>query len=828
MEVITINSLNDGINVKSDPTALSEGSVVDCVGFELSKEGTLETAQGLAANDIADKLPSGSVQCFQKCYIGSTLYVMATTSSGLYANGTLVSSIFTGRFKAVSFINNIFLTNGTYSKRFDGTTCYQWGITAPTTSPTITSGAYLTKDIETFETLATWIANQVSCVVSADAAIYKEGTQSANFAVAASTRGYSYRPIVVDGALFSSGAASTTKDYFRCWVYVDNLLNLEELSVFLDVGDGTFVNDYFSYTIVSPGANQGIQALGVGKTSDVISEETTQVPAGTVLTRQVFTPAGSGVGSWGDTWTTEQYVTENATTIINRTTTKTLVDPIIGDQILSFWRRSSLFQLKSATWQEVKIPKERFVQTGDNSKDWSDIVSVKIEVATTSLGTVNVKMDGMKIVGGSDLVGDYWFMYTWGRQDSSDNLLHESGPSRNTTTKQFNIVGPVNFDRHPLTYASRPLSSDPQVTCGIFYGIGGSLGDFWELFTVNDNTTATDTIYNIGDSFVKRLLTSTYTEPAPLGTDLILRRNKIWLIGDPSYPRLLRSSDILLDGTIAPEAWPTRNAYELEENPGALLNLNIINKQLVVKGEFGEWLIKINDPVDYLQVTADRISDRGLLGQDAVIAFETSNVYPSSGGFVESNGASASYILPEIQPLIDDNMINAIGVNAGLVTYFSYNNASLGPRTAKMDLFRGKPRFSNLNNLQLEWLFHDQKAKTTYCVESGNVYILDSGYTNAASLGLELYAYIKSKVYQPSGFVSWNRIQFDHNTGGNWFRLLVYIDDVLVVTHPFISTTRTKGNFQIGPFSGYGLQFVITGNYRTIAKIHFPIRIQHG
>jgi len=831
VKVITVSNLSDGINVKNDPSVISDGAVVDCVGFELTTEGTLEVAKGLAPNDISSLLPAGGVECFQKCYIGSTLYVMATTEAGLYANGVLVDGFFTGRFKAVSFINNIFLTNREYSKRFDGTTCYQWGITAPTTVPSITAGTYLSKDVDTFEDTAIWTANQVSCVVSADAAIYKEETQSANFAVASSTRGYSYRPLTLDLTKFTGGTVSTNKDYFRFWLYVDNLLNLEEFTVFLDVGNGSFTTDYFSYSVVSPGANQGVQTLGLGKTSDVISEETTTVPAGTTLTRSVWGQTGHG-SSLGDPatygWIEEPYVTETDTTVVTKTITKTLIDPIIGDQILSFWRRSSLFQLKSATWIEVKIPKYKFIQTGDSSKGWDDIVNVKIEVASTSLGAVNVKVDGMKIVGGSDLVGDYWFMYTWGRQDASGNVLHETGPSRNLTTKQFNMIGPVNFDRHPFSYAARPLSSDAQVTCGVFYVLGGSLGEFWELTTISDNTTISGTIYNVGDGFVQRRLTSTYTEPAPVGIDLILHRNKIWMVGDPVYPRLLRSSDILMDGTFAPEAWPTRNAYEMEENPGALLNIKVVGKQLVVKGEFGEWMVKINDPVDYLQITVDRVSDKGLIGQDAVIAFENSNVYPSNGGFVESNGGAASYVLPEIEPLIDHNMSEAKGVNAGLVSYFSYHSSLYGDRTAKVDLYRGKPRFNNLNNLKLEWLTYDSKSGNTYCVESGNVYILDSGYINSASLGGELYAFIKSKKYQPGGDVSWSRIAFKHNTGGNYFRLLVYIDDILITSMPFMSTTLTKGDFRFGPRSGSALQFVITGDYDVYGKVYLPIRIYHG
>lgn len=837
MGKIVITNLNDGINVKNDPSAISEGGVVDCVGFDLTKEGVLETAKGLAANDISTKLPSGNIQWMQKVYIGTTEYVLATTSSGLCANGTLIDTAFTGRFKAISFVNNIYLVNGTLARRFNGTTCYQWGITAPTTMPTITAGSYLTKSIDTFEDLTTWIANQVGCAVSAEAVIKKEGTQSAHFNVAAGVLGYSYVTFTpdIDATKFSGGQDSTEKDYIRFWLYVDNLVNLSEISLFFDVGDGTFTSDYFSYTVASPGAGQGIQTLGFGKTADTIAEETTSSSSLTSYSESVVLGSGGYIGDaagqpvYGPAPTqTTVYTTENYNTLITKNITRTVIDPMLADQVFSFWRRSSLFQLKSATYQEVKIPKSLFIQRGNTSLDWSTICALKIEITASPEGAVNVYFDGMKSAGGSDLVGDYWFMYTWGRTDGSGNIIHESPPSRNNTTKQINITEPINFDRHPLVYTNRPLSSDNQVGCGVLYAIGGSLVNFWALVEIMDNTTATATLYNIGDNYANRILVSKHNEPAPAGTDIVLLYNKIWMVGDSAYSTLLRSSDILLDGTIASEGWPTRNAYELDNNHGALSNIKVLNKSLSIKGLYGDWSVRINDPTDFLQVVAEKVSDNGLLGQDAVVVFPTSHVYPSNGGFVETSGAQANYILPEIEPLIDANISSAIGVNAGLVSYFTYNNATYGNRTAKVDLYRGKPRFSNLNNILFTCLTFDKISKTTYGIVDGAVYIADSGYTNEATPNKELLAYIKSKAYRPGNDVAWYRVGFSHNTGGTWYRLEIYVDDVLKGSYPFMSASRTEGDFRFGPFSGHDFQFVITSNYKAFGKIYFPIGVYHS
>ncbi len=813
MGIITINNLNDGIDVKSDPSAISEGGLVDCIGFDLTEEGVLKTSKGLAVNDISTYLPAGTIQCIQIAYIGSTRYILVTTSAGLYANNVLISDVFTGRFKALGFINDIYLLNGVYAKRFNGTTCYQWGITAPSSVPLISTGSYLYKTIDTFETLTEWIANQNACTIAVETTLKKEGAQSMKMTVAASTRGYSSANASVDGTLFGTGEASQEQDYIYFWLYIDSLTNLDEIVLLLDVGDGTFTTDYFSYTIISPRTARGLQTLGFGNIADVIPEETVQ-PWGT---KQDVPPD----------LLTNRYSVQDLTWKF-RNTSKTPVDPVLADQVLPFWRQSYLFQLKENAWQEIKIPKSMFLQTGTGLRDWNSICKARIEIFTTSSGGVNLYFDDLKVVGGTDLVGDYWFMYSWGSADSDGNVLQESAPARNSSTKELVIQGPKSFDREPLVYDVRTPSADPQVNCCIIYAIGGGFGDFWELAVIEDNAATSSTIIDIGEKQASRRLTTLHNEPAPPGTDMALFKNKIWVVGDPSYTKVLRSSDILSDGSIAPTAFPTRNAYEMAENPGGLTNVNVLNGQLVVKGIFGEWTITVNDPTDFLEVVSNKVSPMGLLGQDAVIASERAHVYPSSRGFVQSNGVEAQFVLPELEPLIDNNIVNAIGINAGLVSYFSYTTNAYGNRVAKVDAYRGKPRFSNIVDSIFDWMLYDPIGDKMYIVKGGGVYILESGYTDVSTPGLEMYAYLKSRVYRPGNNVAWTRVELSHNTGGIWYRIEVYVDEKLVGTFPFKSTSRTVGVFPFGPVSGHDFQFVITGNYNTLGTIYFPIRIYHS
>ena len=134
-------------------------------------------------------------------------------------------------------------------------------------------------------------------------------------------------------------------------------------------------------------------------------------------------------------------------------------------------------------------------------------------------------------------------------------------------------------------------------------------------------------------------------------------------------------------------------------------------------------------------------------------------------------------------------------------------------------MFKGKPRFSNLNGYLLDWLTVDVKTNQVYAVKNGGVYLLDSGYTDESTLGKELAALLKSKAYQPGSLVAWNRMELIHNTGGMWYILDVYIDGVLKSSSPFKSNTRTVTNFRdFGPASGYSFQFRITGSYTQIGR----------
>lgn len=812
MSLLVIKNMNLGISSNPDPSAIPEGALADGYGFDLTKGGSLRTAGGIAAHDLGTLIPSGTLQWVQEVYLGATRYILATTTGGLYANGTLVDTTFSGRFKAVTFGNQVYLVNGTYAKRFDGTALYQWGITAPSSVPMIAVGAYLSTSIDTFESLATWIANAASAVVAADAVAYKEGTQSMKVTVAASTLGSSYVTGTHNLSVFSSGASSIDEDYVAFWVKVDVLANLNYMTLIFDGSDGTFATHTFSYDIVSPGdASNVLQTLGVGETTEIVPQDTSETIADYI-----------DVSYYNSEAAASNPVTTQATTITKNVTT-TLIDPILSDQVFSFWRRNDLFTLKSATWQEVKIPKRLFLARGEPS--WATIKGVKLEIQTTALGPVIINLDQLRIIGGSDLTGDYWFTWTYSRNDSSGNIIHESSPARSSS--QVIIAGPVTFDRQPVTYAARGLSADTQVNGGNLYACGGMLGDFWLIGQIADNTSVTGTISDASEKKALRTLNSQHSFPAPAGTDITVFKNKIWMVNNPGYAHIVRSSDILKDGTLAPEGWPTRNGYLPDGNNGPLWNIDILNQQISVKGKGGEWLLDTVDATDFLQVSAKQVSEKGLLEQDALVRLQTSHIYPTNAGFVESNGQTTSMIFPELIDIVSTGMSNARGVSVGPFSYFTYHSDSYDERTAKIDLLEGKPRFMNLNNKLFSQLFATTEERA-YGILDGGLYLLDSGTEDAANPAVRLDCYLKSRTYRLDNHAAWHWISFAHSTSNLWYILKIYIDDALVWAEPFRSTGREQQYFRFGPIGGYELYFTISGSYNATGIIYFPIRVSYG
>lgn len=832
LEPIEIRTLHDGLNLKDDPSdpSFKEGATVECVGFDLTIGGKLQTAKGNSTDlgELAGLLPFDTVQCAQVVSMLGTEYVLATTAAGLYSNATLIDTTFTGRFKALTFGGNIYLINGTLARRFDGTTCTRWGIAPPTAGPTITAGDNVVKVIDDMEDVTDYIANASGLVASSEAVIVKVGTASLQLTMAAAGTGYTYRAMTKNAAILSDSSASPDEDLLEFWFYVDDLTNLTSLRLVADVGDGTFENDFYEYIWSFYGGSSQQITPGSGGSAEVTPEQSIEIPIQMDPSGQVIEPTKSWVGGdktghWVYTYDpATDPSTQTGKIIISRASIEELFPELktFTSQTLPLYRLSNITSVKSGVWTKLQVPKSYFTRTGTGTGTWADDVSWKIEVV--SFGAVNVYIDQIQIAGGGKLYGDYWFMYGWARTDTDGNVQHYSGPAR-AVDGTLHIQGPINFKRQPVAYAARIVSTDPQVNACVVYVIGGNLTNWYVLQVIGDNA-ATSGNFSAGEDDCYRSMISLRNDPAPAGLDMVLHKGAIWMVGFSNYPNMIRKSDISIEGDLMLEAWPGRNAYIPTGAGSQLTSIDILNRQVVVRGIDGEWVLDINDPGDFSSVVQDEVVGKGCLSRDGVMKTGNSVIYPAAGAFVESNGSNRNLVLPEASPAISaGGVLTAVAVFNNYEGYFSFTDPNGQNRTAKLDVMRGNPRVAFHNNLKYDWLFLHNRTGVIYGIINGTVVQFNSGYAN---INAELDCRLTSRVFQiAGGKSSWRRITFEHLTNGRWLHIEAYVDGVLIKHEPFKSTIRTEHRFDFGPVSGNKFQLVIWGQYNQLAEIYLPIRV---
>jgi len=139
---------NGQLNVAADPSDLLDEDMKRCKNLRLDEDGKAITRDGSSKLNSEGVLAGGAtaIPYYKIIEMGGVRYLFVSTY--IYRNE---SSIETGLTSAQwhgivynsynSSTQNVFALNGTDRKRIEGSSVYEWGIAAPTTAPTITSGA---------------------------------------------------------------------------------------------------------------------------------------------------------------------------------------------------------------------------------------------------------------------------------------------------------------------------------------------------------------------------------------------------------------------------------------------------------------------------------------------------------------------------------------------------------------------------------------------------------------------------------------------------------------------------------------------------------------
>ncbi len=143
---------NGTLNVATDPCDLEESvrdkvtDIIQSIHMTRCKNLRLDLAGVIKTRDGCTNLGTGAYPVHRLIEQSGYRYLFAST--GIYRNESSIETGLTSAAWAAMLYNSyndtteeVFCTNGTDRKRIDGSSIYEWGIDAPTTAPTITSGS---------------------------------------------------------------------------------------------------------------------------------------------------------------------------------------------------------------------------------------------------------------------------------------------------------------------------------------------------------------------------------------------------------------------------------------------------------------------------------------------------------------------------------------------------------------------------------------------------------------------------------------------------------------------------------------------------------------
>ena len=134
-----------GLNTYDPPDNIAPNEFVELVNACYEEGSLLRSRPGFSTTRAAT-----NVRKVYPFYVGGTLHLLYTASGGLYDNGTVLDAAFTGTFVAAEYHDMVYLCNGTYYKRYNGSTLYNVGMDAPD-APTVTASDRTTRVLDDFE-----------------------------------------------------------------------------------------------------------------------------------------------------------------------------------------------------------------------------------------------------------------------------------------------------------------------------------------------------------------------------------------------------------------------------------------------------------------------------------------------------------------------------------------------------------------------------------------------------------------------------------------------------------------------------------------------------
>lgn len=228
-------------NLNAPGDLLPEGDQQDLKNFAYDSAGNIRSRRGHSLiSSIGDPIHS-QIKALGNRYQGA--------ADALYKAGVSAATGFDGEPLGLSSYQRwLWVMNRGKQGKYDGSNFRDWAITAPVDEPTGAPGAELATDIATFESGSeTWTVDP-SGNDSFDSTSFVEGTESL-FILAPQDGTWTATANITADLSMVGGADMSDADKFRIYIYANRGRRIDEVTVLIDVGDGSFTTDFYRAVI---------------------------------------------------------------------------------------------------------------------------------------------------------------------------------------------------------------------------------------------------------------------------------------------------------------------------------------------------------------------------------------------------------------------------------------------------------------------------------------------------------------------------------------------------------------------------------------------------
>jgi len=322
----------------------------------------------------------------------------------------------------------------------------EWGISAPSTNPTIALNATNTRTIEDFagNNTADWTETVDGSAISNDTTNFVTGSRSMAVAVAMSVTETVTQSQTINLATFATApTVSPLEDWIRFWFRIDEPESLDYIEVQFSLGNTTYITDFFTKRVsVEGGVTTGPTTAGQRGISDVPGAHQDQEE---ITAENTFAPSPD------ERVQTVEQISQNFIPNVRN------------------------------TWTQIELPKIAFRRSGETTNiDWDDVQAYRFIIKANSNGAVVVNFDNFELAGGTGLQGRYRFHVTFRNSTT--------GSESNSNANYVEVSG---VRRGTLAFTSIPTSPDSQVDQRRIWGTVGGGTLFFLGATISDNATTT-------------------------------------------------------------------------------------------------------------------------------------------------------------------------------------------------------------------------------------------------------------------------------------------------------------------------------------------------